>query len=319
MREGETTPNPCDRDQQSGRNDNLASHLRALPLDAVQQPEDVDIPVDEDVPVVEDSPVVEHGVVLNVELGVGMVGTGLRPPAPSSVEPKGTPIRPMVDAEPIVGEEADPAGPAKELIPVSGQVPDALPAVPPPSNTVLEVEVPGVEMPVPTEVPVAELPMSDDELPMPDDIPVAGLPGPNDVSGIEPPKPRHPEAVAVAGPSGDAPDVIGLRPGEANSVAPRGMRTGGTGAAGPMPSGDVMPSGEGESETCATAGLQTKSTAAVVAITKRAIRFNLILTLELVVRPPAHQPRNQCNHALGDYFSRIAAIGRILLRSELAG
>ena len=113
-------------------------------------------------PVVGDSP--RHGVVLNVELvPAGTEVTGLRPPAPSSVEPSGIPIRPMVDAEPIpVGDEADPAGPAKELPPVWGQPPDALPAMPPPSNAVVDVEVPAVEMPVPNDDPVMELPMPDD-------------------------------------------------------------------------------------------------------------------------------------------------------------
>jgi hypothetical protein len=202
----------------------------------------------------------------------------------------------MVDAEPIpLGDEADPAGPAKELLPVSGQVPDAVPAVPPPSNTVLDVEVPGVEMPVPNDVPAVELPM-------PDDIPVAELPGPNDDSGIEPPKPRHPEAVAVVGPSGDAPDVIGLRPGDANSVAPSGTRAGGTGAAGPMPSGDVMPSGEGPGETCAEARPQPKSTAAVVAITKRVIGFNLISVLEFVARRRRGESDCRASHVEGAVF-----------------
>jgi hypothetical protein len=71
-----------------------------------QEPEDVDIPVD-DVPVVVDIPVVEHGNVLpNVEmgadgLGVRTTGGGLRPPAPSSVAPIGTPSRPPDDTEPI--------------------------------------------------------------------------------------------------------------------------------------------------------------------------------------------------------------------------
>ena len=47
----------------------------------------------------------------------------------------------------------------------------------------------------------------------------------------------------VAGPSGDTPDVIGLTPGDPSSVAPRGIPVGATGEEGPMPSGDVIPSG----------------------------------------------------------------------------
>jgi hypothetical protein len=45
---------------------------------------------------------------------------------------------------------------------------------------------------------------------------------------------------------GEAPDVVGLTPGVASSVAPRGTPVCPTGALG-MPSGDVMPSaGRGE-------------------------------------------------------------------------
>jgi hypothetical protein len=199
-------------------------------------------------PVVGDSP--RHGVVLNAELvPAGTEVTGLRPPAPSSVEPIGIPIRPMVDAEPIpVGDEADPAGPAKELPPVWGQPPDALPAMPPPSNAVVDVEVPAVEMPVPNDDPVMELPM-------PDDIPGPELTSPNEDSGIEPPMPRHPALVTVVGTIGDAPDVNGLTPGDPIAVAPRGIPTGRTGEAEPTPSGDVMPIGEGaEDDLCAKAG-----------------------------------------------------------------
>jgi hypothetical protein len=255
--------------------------------------------------VVEDSPVVGHGIVpivgvdvVKVDIDgfvVGVVGKGLRPPAPSSVEPIGIPTRAVVDAEPIpVGDEADAAGPAKELLPVTVQVPDAVPAMPPPSNTVGDIEVPAVEVPVPNDVPDVELtmpdelPMADDELPTPGDetpVPeaVIEVPRPNDDSAIEPPMPLHPELVAVVE---NAPDVIGLTPGDASSVAPRGTRAGGTGEAGPMPSGDVMPSGE----TCAKTGPQPKSTAAVAAITKRAkrvIRLDLISRSEFVTCRPA--------------------------------
>jgi hypothetical protein len=47
-----------------------------------------------------------------------------------------------------------------------------------------------------------------------------------------------------AAPNGDVPDVIGLTPGDESSVAPMGMPVRGTAGAGPMPSGDVIPSGE---------------------------------------------------------------------------
>jgi hypothetical protein len=250
--------------------------------------------------VVDDVPVVGHGIVPIVEgdvvrvdidgLVVAVVGKGLRPPAPSSVEPIGIPTRATLDPEPIpVGDEADAAGPAKEALSVEGQVPDAFPATPPPSNTVGDIEVPAVEVPVPYDVPPIELPMPVDVLPVdvlpidvlptpgdetPDPDDVTEVPRPNDDSAIEPPMPRHPEAVGDAGPSGDVTDVIGLTPGDASSVAPRGTRAGGTGKAEPMPRGDVMPSGGSPGETCAKAGPQAKSTAAVVVITKRVMSFN---------------------------------------------
>jgi hypothetical protein len=55
------------------------------------------------------------------------------------------------------------------------------------------------------------------------------------------------EAPAHGAPiKGAAPDVVGLTPGVASSVAPRGIPVCPTGALG-MPSGDVMPSaGRGE-------------------------------------------------------------------------
>lgn len=280
-----------------------------------------------------DSPVVGHGIVPIVEVDVvtvdidgfvvGTAGTGLRPPAPSSVEPIGIPTREPVSPDPIpVGDEADAAGPAKEAPPIEGQVPDADPAMPPPSNAVDDVEVPAVETPVPDDVPDIELPIPD-ELPVTDDICVAELPmvevpRPNDDSAIEPPIPRHPEAVTGAGPSADVIDVIGLTPGDASSVAPRGTRTGGTGEPVPTPSGDVIPSGGSPGETCAKAGLQPRSTAALAAITKRVIRLNLIATLEFVVRRPAHQPHNSYSHTSGHYFSRIVTISAMLPRSKLA-
>src|SRR4051794_35471912 len=104
---------------------------------------------------------VVHGIVLpNGETGadglaVRATDGGLRPPAPSSVEPIGIPTRLTDDAEPIpVGEEADAADPAKELPLVTEQVPDAVPTVPPPSNTDVEPDVPALDISVPDVVPV---------------------------------------------------------------------------------------------------------------------------------------------------------------------
>ena len=189
-------------------------------------------------------------------LGLTTVGGGLRPPAPSSVEPGGIPSRLTDDADPIpVGDEADAAGPAKELLPIAAQVPDAVPAMPPPSKP----DIPAVDVAVPEDVPVTEL-----------------LPIPKDVCGIEPPMPEHIVTLPVVGPIGDAPDVIGLTPGDASGVAPGGMPPSAPRVPGPMPRGEVMPSGEGPGEmfippTCAKAEPQPRRTAAVVAIIKRVI------------------------------------------------
>jgi hypothetical protein len=69
-----------------------------------------------------------------------------------------------------------------------------------------------------------------------------------------------------AAPNGDVPDVIGLTPGDESSVAPMGMPVRGTAGAGPMPSGDVIPSGEPSGDgpippICAEAELLATNTA----------------------------------------------------------
>ena len=63
-----------------------------------------------------------------------------------------------VDAIPVEGA-ADPADGAPA---VPGQVPEALPDVPPPSNIVVEPTVPAVDIPVLKEVPGIEVPMPGD-------------------------------------------------------------------------------------------------------------------------------------------------------------
>jgi hypothetical protein len=200
--------------------------------------------------VVEVVPGVRQGIVVGVERGANVLGVratdgGLRPPAPSSVEPSGIPTRATDDPEPIpVGDEADAAAPAEELLPIAAQVPDAVPAIPPPSK---------VDIPVPVDVPVIEVPVPD----------------------VAPPALEHVVLLAV-NPIGDVPDVVGLTPGDESPVAPRGIPVGGTAGAGPMPSGDVMPSGDEPGEipvppTCARAGPQPSRADAIVAINKRLI------------------------------------------------
>jgi hypothetical protein len=212
-----------------------------------------------------DVPVVRQGVVPSVETGADKLGVratdgGLRPPAPSSVEPSGIPTRATDDAEPIpVGDEADAAGAVEELLPFAAQVPDAVPAMPPPSK---------VDIPVPIDVPVIEVPAPD----------------------VAPPMPEHVVLLAVNA-SGDVPDVNGLTPGDASPVAPRGMPVGATGEPGPMPSGDIMPSGDVPGEmptppTCAKAEPQLRRTAAVVAITMRVIVGSTLLCIGVRRTPP---------------------------------
>jgi hypothetical protein len=109
------------------------------------------------------------------------------------------------------------------------------------------------------------------ELPMPDAVPTVEPAAPKDACGIEPPMPEHCATMPV-------PDIAGLRPGDESPVAPCGMPVGATGEPGPMPSGDVMPSG-GEvpvAPTCAEAepapkSAAVKSVAAVTVVTNRII------------------------------------------------
>jgi hypothetical protein len=139
--------------------------------------------------------------------------------------------------------------------------------MPPPSNTDAEADIPAGDIPV-----------------------IEPSPMPKDVCGIEPPTPEH-VMLPVVGPIGDAPGVIGLTPGDASSVAPKGTRMGATGEPEPMPSGEVMPSDEEPGEklippTCAKAEPQPKKTAAVVAIMKRVIVGSTSFCIGLRRAPP---------------------------------
>jgi hypothetical protein len=130
-------------------------------------------------------------------------------------------------------------------------VPEAVPTLPPPSNVMDDADVPAVDIPLPTELPVIE---------PPDRFPANEL------------MPLQVVVLSAAGPSGDTPEVIGLTPGELNSVAPRGIPLPGTAGAGPMPSGEVMPSGAGAlPEIWAKAEPQLSKIVAVAIIAKRVI------------------------------------------------
>jgi hypothetical protein len=175
-------------------------------------------------------------------------GAGLRPPAPSSVDPIGIPTRPTgAPADIPVGDAADAVGLAKVVPPPGAHVPDAVPVVPP-SKTVEEV----VE-------------------PMADDVLVVGAP--KEASGIEPPNPAQTAMSVVARPAAVAPGDV---PCGTSSAAPRGIPVGETGAAAPRPSGDVMPSGEGPGAppivlTWATAEPGPRATTSIAAVMNRDI------------------------------------------------
>jgi len=179
-------------------------------------------------------------------------GAGLRPPAPSSVDPMGIPTRPTgAPADIPVGDDADAVGLAKVVPPPGAHVPDAVPVVPP-SKTVAN--------------PVEEV-----VEPIADDVLVVGAP--KEASGMEPPKPEQPAMSLVTRPAAVAPGDV---PCGTSSAAPRGIPVGETGAAAPRPSGDVMPSGEGPGAppivlTWATAEPGPSATTSIAAVMNRDI------------------------------------------------
>jgi hypothetical protein len=183
-------------------------------------------------------------------LGLSATDGGLSPPPPNSVEPTGIPTGPTGEPGEANGGDADAA-----------QVPTALAVMPPPSNVALP-DSPGAALAVPA-APVVEAAM-------PADAPIIGL-----AVGVKLAMaadagnaPTH-----VVPTKGAAPDVVGLTPGVASSVAPRGIPVCPTGALG-TPRGDVMPkAGNGETliRAWASAEPQPSRTAAAVASTKRVI------------------------------------------------
>jgi hypothetical protein len=156
-------------------------------------------------------------------LAVRATEGGLRPPTPNSVEPIGMPILPTDGMDPV-NNEVEAPGPAIE--PVAAQVPDAFPVImPPPSKTVFVVlDIAVIEPPAPSDAPDEAL-------------------SPKEACGIAPPMPPHVATVLAKELMGDVPDVIGLTPGVASSVAPIGIPVDATGGPRPMPSGDVIPRG----------------------------------------------------------------------------
>ena len=152
------------------------------------------------------------------EFGLRATDGGLRPPPPSSVEPSGIPTMPTDDPGPI--DEAS----GGDAVADAAQVPGALAPIPPPSKSVVP-DSPGTELPIPADAPAVEPPM-------PSEAPVIGLPIPVDAAVAELPRVAGDgEAPAHVAPiKGAAPDVVGLTPGVASSVAPRGIPVCPTGA-----------------------------------------------------------------------------------------
>ena len=150
--------------------------------------------------------------------GVSATEGGLRPAPPISVAPMGIPSGATGDPGDAVPAVAAPA------LPIGAQGPDALAVVPPPAMPAPAVLAP---MPPPSNAALLE-------------PPVVALATAAEAAAADN---APPHATPVRGSSGVAPGRIGLAPGVASSVAPRGIRVGPTGADGPMPSGDVTPKG----------------------------------------------------------------------------
>jgi len=209
------------------------------------------------------------------------------------------PRRPTGDPDPIpVGDDAEDAGPALGPLAIPAQVPDAFPIVPPPSNVVVDPDVPVV----PEKLP----PMLEH---------VVMLPG--------------------AAPSGDVPDVIGLTPGDERSVAPMGMPVRGTAGAGPMPSGDVIPSGDPSGDgpippICAGAELLVTKTIVSAASDQRMNRSGRVILMSSPLAGIAPHRGSACftglralastttdrKHPPDCDLTGIAAICPVLRRSE---
>jgi hypothetical protein len=230
--DNEAPPTAAITRREMGQRQRVASKLRAKPVkgapNVVGTPAIVGTPVwvvaHVDVLGAADRDGVEDGVMslrgvsalVTGADGFGLRATdaGLRPPPPSSVEPSGIPTMPTDDPGPM--DEAK----GGDAVADAAQAPDALAVMPPPSKSAAP-DNPVIELAVPGDAPVIGLPMAADG--GADEAPAHGAPI-----------------------KGAAPNVVGLTPGVASSVAPRGIPVCPTGALG-MPSGDVMPSaGRGE-------------------------------------------------------------------------
>jgi hypothetical protein len=133
---------------------------------------------------------------------------GLRPPPPISVEPSGMPTGPTDEPGPI--EEAS----GTDAVADAAHGPGAVAVMPPASKSALPDNV-VLEFPVAAYAPIVGVPAAV-EAPIPADAPVIGLDVMADVGAGE--APAH-----VAPIKGEAPNVVGLTPGVASSIAPMGI------------------------------------------------------------------------------------------------
>jgi hypothetical protein len=168
----------------------------------------------------------------------------------------------------MVGDEADAVGLDDAVVAVA-HVPDAVPAIPVPSNS-------GVGADVPDIVPVAE-----DSPGSEPGVPLVEFPMPEAAVCIAPMVLEHAEGVVIVI-ALEAEELDGLTPGVASSVAPSGTPVAPTGAAAPIPSGEVMPSGGvmAPMPTCANAA-PTSNNDQTVAATK--ITFAVFCALRFFI------------------------------------
>ncbi|WP_157450394.1 hypothetical protein [Bradyrhizobium sp. ARR65] len=168
----------------------------------------------------------------------------------------------------MVGDEAEEIG-LDDAVAALAHVPDAVPAIPVPSNSWVGADVPEIA-PVAEDSPGSEPAVPPVELLM-TEVAVC----------IAPIVLEHAEGVVIALEAEEL-DVIGLTPGVASSVAPSGTPVTPTGAAAPIPSGEVVPSGgvTAPIPTCANAA-PTSHNDQMVAPTK--IPFAAICALQFFI------------------------------------
>ncbi len=178
--------------------------------------------------------------------GVGTTGAALIPALPISTEPNGIPVRAVPPGD-TDGIAADDEALLLALVP---HVPEV-------------AALPGRDVPVPA--PIVAPPPSK----------VVLEPG---IPGEGPPTAEHVVPVPA---SPTVPVGIGLRPGDASSVAPKGIPVGETREPGVMPSGEVasIPGvGLPIPPACAKTGLQPKSAVSIAASNARRIVVSIVLT-----------------------------------------